>query len=220
MAADDIIDILRPYRDQFKERTLRSGKVKVRIDLTPREGPYLDMSERAILAPVAAAVVEQLRDEIRNVVAPVSEATVEFRRYTATTGRRKFRGWYARRYSGGKIGLMLPQGGTTAMFESGRFLQSLTASITGTRPVRATVNVAANRLDKSTFTASAWSRFTAQLKRWVPSLSPGAVFKKPGVQDAIAGVLADRLARTQAEIKRKTGELRRAVLSLVRSAVG
>lgn len=217
MASDDVVDILKPFRDQFKERVLKSGKRRIRIEITPKEGPYLDFSERAILAPIAAAVLDELRKSIAGVPAVVKPETIGRRKRYAS----QLRGGKVaalRRYAGpGGRGLAMPGSqGDHALGDSGRMLSSIVAGISGTKPVRVTINVAANRLDPSTFNEAEWARYMAQLRRWVPALMPGAVFRTQSVQNAIAGVMGDRLAHVQAEIARKRAEMGRMVLSLVR----
>jgi hypothetical protein len=130
----------------LRSKTSKSGKTRfsIRVEAEP---VIINTNAKALGAEITAAVVEHLRNRVRNISATVSEAT---RRARERAERAVQRGesWATKRYAGGKMGARQPNQSDRLFNDSGRFAESIVGSAASDNSWR--INVAANRLDPQT----------------------------------------------------------------------
>jgi hypothetical protein len=166
--ADPNVTVLNDFSGTtVEERTRKSGKKVVTISM--ESTPILIHHNPLELGrPVAEAIASLAREQMAGIQERVSEATVEYREKVA---RAYDRGapWAVKRYSGGRTGATPPQGSDRMFNDSGRMAKSVTANANKAEGGW-TVNVAANRLDRSSFPGDSFNRMVTRLVELVPVL--------------------------------------------------
>lgn len=127
-------------------KTTASGKTRfgIRIESEP---VFVNVSPKALGAPVANAIAHHLREKMKGIGATASPATIRARK-AAEMAMQAGKSWAMKRYAGGKIGSKPPNISDRLFNDSGRFAESIVASAAKDGTWR--VNVAANRLDPQT----------------------------------------------------------------------
>lgn len=181
------------------------------------DGWVVDVDDKPLVAGVAQAAVAELKAGFAAISQKVKQGTQEWRASAfrnlqgqalerlakdgGQAAKRKFKSWAGKRFSGGRIGLMMPDPSSDSFWtNSGRFIASLAASITGVNPVRATINVAGNRLDPSTFRPGELEALLERVRFLVPVLNPRNLFSTPSVRAAVQTALGAMNARDEQEL--------------------
>jgi hypothetical protein len=192
----DVI-VLNDYAER-RVRTTGAG-TKSRVTLSIKAEPILhDLSETNLGAGPAAAIQAAIQKQIQNITEVADPATILRRRNARRlleggiiqenrAARNTWTGkkWIAEgkghlvgvdglatiaRYSGGRTGAMPPTGSVRLFNDSGRLAKSIFVR-QNPQEENWTINVAANRLDESTFTQAAFMRMLQRLYAHVPVLA-------------------------------------------------
>lgn len=186
--------------NDYAERRVRttSNGTKSRVTLSIKAEPILhDLSETNLGAGPAAAIQAAIIKQIQNITEVAKPATI-LRRQSArqllATGvaadnkaaakTKTAKTWIAQgfkgaigeghatvaRYTGGRLGELPPTGSVRLFNDSGRLAKSILVR-QNTQEENWTINVAANRLDESTFTPAAFMRMLQRLRAHVPVLA-------------------------------------------------
>ncbi len=221
------------YSAKFAERT---GGKKARRTIEVRSEPLLfDFDEVALGAKPAEAIREVLRAGIKGIMQVASRATLERReraKKRLTGGltdrqdafRRRgthYSGAYEKRYSGGRMGLMVP-GQTVRVFnDSGRLAEGL-AVRQNPEDKTFTINIPINRLDPSEFKPGRFEIMLNRLRALVPELADARrLMNHPKVREAIDLSISDMIMK--AEMKQRSlllaraAKRRQAVMQLLRT---
>lgn len=173
--AGDIVIINQPLR----RRESKAGKVRFTIDMQS-EPLIFKLDAKSLGDETANAMAGELRAQVSGITAEAAPATIKARESAArvlsggadvdisktTHGKREVslgrkhltKNWAMERYSGGKLGLMLPNQTRRAFNDSGRFIKGIVAQA---QPKKWVVNVPANRLDPTTGNVDRiWKRLT------------------------------------------------------------
>lgn len=201
----------------FTTRRRKSGKQYTTIDVTA-EPLVHDLDPRKLGAPVAASIADHIRQRIMGISARASDATIA-RRQRATREAAEGQPTAARRYSGGRTGATPPAQSDRLFNDSGRLAKSIVARANGEAFV---VNVAANRLDESTF-GRGFAAMLQRLAQYVPEIaSPRLLMDSIPVRKAITEGKAAMIQKLEARVSELKEErlqsivgVGRAVLSLV-----
>lgn len=196
-----VLDFGAAYAQERSRTTSRGTKERYTIDIKS-EPVSVNLDPRQLGAPVAEAIRDALRAQIEAIEAPASISTLQRRVYAEAAVQRGAR-WAKRRYSGGRTGASKPNSAGTQgrLFnDSGRFARGL--FVRATRDGGAggtaswTVNVPANRLDKSTFSEAQFGDMLRRLGELVPAIAkPGELASIPEVAEAINQVTADAVRK-------------------------
>jgi hypothetical protein len=167
--SDDILAINRG----LESKTSTSGKTRFHIRVVS-ETLAFDMDTKRLVQPVADAMAHHFREQIRNISAQASAATVKARE-AAKRALSKGEAWAAKRYAGGRMGAREPAQSTKLFNDSGRMIESIVATPASDGTFR--VNVAANRLSPETLNGGqgALERIWARLVQLVPSIQDMAI---------------------------------------------
>jgi len=179
MADAEIIILNQPG---LTRRVRTSGRVQFTTEV--KSEPLIHTFDPKTLGGVVAkAIAEELRKKVKAITATVSASTKRARdgylagfvRGTASSKRR---------YSGGRIGSMPPQGGDIAFNDSGRMEKSIQAQ---PRDDSWTISMAANRLDPATAGGElAVQRIYRRLVELVPAFADTKqLFQEQGVREAV-----------------------------------
>jgi hypothetical protein len=204
MAKDDIVVINQPGLEQ---RTSKTGRVRYTIKV--RSEPVIfNLDPKQIGATVTQSIIHHLRERVRNISAQASPATIEWRK-VAAKAYAAGKPWAMRRFSGGRTGATAPTESTTALNNSGRFVNSIVGNASNDGAWR--VNVAANRLDARTADVQ---RFWNRLVELVPEFGdPRRLLESDIVRKGIDRARADMIKKAQAT----TTQLQ---ISIIRSILG
>lgn len=167
-----------------RERTTSAG-TSVRYTVSIEADPLLHVFDAKRLgAGPAMAIAEHLQTRIGAIGVTASPSTLLKRKYARSAMERGAR-WATKRYSGGKIGTLQPDQSDKLFNDSSRLVKGLIAK--PTRDNQWVINVAANRLDPSTFEdgEAGLVRMVARLRELVPEF---------GDANALAGVPVVRQA--------------------------
>ena len=178
-------------------------RVTIEVESEPVVGIFDD---RVLGSGPATALADQLRSELASISERASDATIRYR----TSARKAFRSgkrWATKRYSGGRTGSTPPGDGDRVFNDSGRFAQTIVARLNRTDS-SFTVNVAANRLDNSTFNDLSFRRMTERLRGFLPSLDPRKAARTPRMRSAISESTALLLQKSRNEVDAKRKQLR------------
>lgn len=211
--------ILHDYEGGTLERRTRASG-KSRYTVSYRSRPLvINTDPKALGAGPALAIAEHLRQRILGIAQQASAATMRAR-LSAQAALVRGEAWVRRRYSGGRIGTRPPARSDRLFNDSGRFAESIAARAAGDGY---TVNVAANRLDPTTFNGGepALLRMVARLRALVPEFGDArelanALPVRRAIRDAAAGMI--RVAASSSTVSIQA-ELARAIASELRSAI-
>lgn len=201
----------------FTTRQRKSGKQYTTIDVSS-EPLVHDLDPRRLGAPVATSIADHLRQRIMGIGARASEATIA-RRQRAAREAAEGQPTASRRYSGGRTGATPPAQSDRLFNDSGRLAKSIVARANGEAFV---VNVAANRLDESTF-GRGFAAMLQRLAQYVPEIAnPRQLMDSIPVRKAITEGKAAMIQKLEARVSELKEErlqsivgVGRAVLSLV-----
>lgn len=220
MITQDTI-VLNDFGLARRDRTSSSGKVTSRYTVTIQAEPLVHTyNAKAMGEGPANAIADHLRERIQGIRAMASPSTQK-KRLEAARAFDAGKPWAMRRYSGGRLGPMKPdegEGRAGALFnDSGRFVKSIVAN--PTREQEWVVNIAANRLDPSTFRdgEAGVVAMVERLRQYVPEFGDSAkLMQVPAVREAIAlaadMILVDKLGAAFTKNKRLRADLRRGAL--------
>lgn len=181
MADSPFVAVLLDYRGtSFEERTRKSGKnhVTVSVQSTPIA---VHLDPVALGRPVAAAIAKAIADGIRGIREKASAATILKRKY-AETAFAKGKGWALKRYAGGRTGAK-PPGRRDELFNDSDRLAGGIVAMPNPKEQAFTINVTANRFDRSTFDDASFTRMLNRLYQLVPALQ--RPLEQPAVIDAV-----------------------------------
>lgn len=209
-----------------RDRTLKSGAVKSRYTVEIQSDPLIHVyNPKAMGEGPANAIVDHLRTRVRGIT-KLAKPSTQRKRLQAEQAFREGKPWATKRYAGGRMGPMPPdsaEGRQGALFnDSGRFEGSIVAKPT----VNDTwiINIAANRLDPSTFRdgEAGVNRMLDQLRAEIPEWGDSrAIANLPSVKQEIAlaadMILVNRLGRAYTRNKKLRADLRRGVISALRT---
>ncbi len=168
-----------------RERTTSTGTTS-RFTVSIKAEPLVHVFDPKTLGMgPAMAIAEHLRERVASIGATASPSTQLARKYAATAFAAG-KSYATNRYAGGRIGAMAPNQSPRAFNDSGRFAKSIVAA--PTRDNNWVVNVAANRLDPSTFRdgEAGVNRIFVQLRQYVPEFGDASqLLTVPGVRSAI-----------------------------------
>ena len=196
----------------FSTRTSTSGRQRTTI--VCRSEPLVhNLDPKQLGAGPAVAIAEHLRQRVLGIVARASEATLERRRRAAAAPNLPSN---AARYSGGRIGATPPNQSDRLFNDSGRLAKSIVArAASGDSYV---VNVAANRLDPRSFTASAFAAMLELLKRYVPEIAdPRMLMDSIPVRKAIKDGMRQMIQKQTARIDELRSARAKAIVGIGRS---
>ncbi len=200
----------------FTTRERKSGKQYTTI--TVQSEPLIhDLDPRKLGAPVAVAIAEHIRQRILGITAVASAATLA-RRKRAAVEAAEGQPTAAARYGGGRIGSTPPAQSDRLFNDSGRLAKGIVARANGEAFV---VNVAANRLDSTTFTkAGAFERMLSLLAQYVPEIrDPKRLMDAIPIRRAVKDGMAAMIQKQTARISELREERVRAVVGLVKLAL-
>lgn len=212
--SQDVI-VLNDYA-QKRVRTTSNGTTS-RVTLSIKSEPILhDLSETNLGAGPAAAIAEAIKKQIKNITEYAKPATIARRQRAkrlletgvaednkAQARTKTAKAWIAQgfkgkigeghatvaRYTGGRLGAMNPTTSVRLFNDSGRLAESIFVR-QNTQEENWTINVAANRLDPSTFgSQGAFMRMIERLHKHVPVLANP--LKDEDVLKAIAQGIGD-----------------------------
>lgn len=185
--------ILSDFGDSSLEkrtRTSPAGRTGVRYTVTIKGDPVLNILSSVDLGRgPAQAIADLIQSQIRGIGQRAAEATILKRKYAANALARGA-AWAVKRYTGGRIGTMGPGktggDGDRLFNDSGRLAEGIHVA-QNPREGSWTVNVAANRLDPSTFKGGAFEAMVQRLVSLAPALGGGdAIATAPEFERAVA----------------------------------
>ena len=212
-----------------------SGRSKARRTIEVESEPLLhDFNEDMLGVKPAEAIRNAISAGIKAVAAVASVGTLRRRarakrRMSGAPSphqeayRRRgagYAGAYEDRYSGGRIGTLMP-GQTVRLFnDSGRFADGLSVRQNPTDKVF-TVNVPANRLDPSEFKPGLFDLMLIKLRQHVPVLGDlRKLLEDPKVREAINESIGDLITKaddkSRAKLEAMAAARRRAVLAILK----
>lgn len=195
MAATDI-QVINDYGLTARTRVSNAGnRGKTRYSITIKSEPILvNTDPRALTRQIADATEKIYKERIAAISETAKPATIKARE-SARKAVVQGEAWAMRRYSGGRIGTRVP-GKTDRLFnDSGRLLESIKVGATSKGWV---VNIAANRLDPSTFDGgeAAMAAMVERLRQFVPEWGdPRRLGEHLEFRRALKQSLADALAK-------------------------
>lgn len=206
-----------------RERTTSRG-TSVRYTVSIEAEPLVHVFDAKRLgAGPANAIAEHLRTRMQSIAATAAPATILRRKY-AKSALERGAPWAMRRYGGGRTGVKPPRDSDRLFNDSGRFAESIVAR--ATRDNQWVINVAANRLDPSTFRdgEQGLARMYDQLRQYVPEFGdPAALARVPAVQRAIGEsvdqIFERALGRMYAEREALRAQVRANQLSALRQVL-
>lgn len=183
MADNDspFVAVLLDYRGvSFEERLRKSGKkhITVSVQSTPIA---VHLDPVSLGRPVAAAIAKAITDGIRGIREKASAATILKRKY-AETAFAKGKSWALKRYAGGRTGAKKP-GQRDELFNDSDRLAGGIAAMPNLKEQAWTINVTANRFDRSTFDNASFTRMLNRLYQLVPALQKP--LEQPAVIEAV-----------------------------------
>lgn len=201
----------------FTTRSSKSGRQRVTVEC--RSEPIVhNLDPKQLGAGPAAAIAQHIRDRISGIVARASDATIE-RRKRAAREASEGMPTASRRYAGGRIGSMPPDQSDRLFNDSGRLAKSIVAR--AAQGAEYVINVAANRLDSSTFKAGAFSAMLDRLAQYVPELRNSRLLAESiPVQRAIRDGMAQMIQKQEARISELREARTQAIVGLGRAALG
>lgn len=208
---DDVVDVMAPLMKQFRERFTAKGLRRVSYQIEA-DGLVIDLSGRDLLSRFLEAAMTVIRDEWAGISELPSQATVAFRE-KAAKALAAGESWAKERYSGGRLGTMQPDPSGGLFADSGRTLASLVGRISGGKPLRITIEAAANRFAKMT------EAQLQRLLRLVPSLNPEHLLRQESVATALQEGVDAMTARSVEEIRRRTEQAERRLNRQIAGAV-
>lgn len=171
-----------------RDRTTSTGTAS-RFTVTMKADPVVHVFDPKVLgAGPSLAIAEHLRARVGGIGALAAPSTQLQRKYAATAAAAG-KPWASRRYSGGRTGALPPNQSSRLFSDSGRFAQGIVA---GATPTGWVVNVAANRLDPSTFKdgEAGVNRMFLLLRQHVPEFGDASqLLTVPAVRGAIGDSL-------------------------------
>lgn len=207
----------------FTTRTAKSGRQRVTVECESEPIAH-NLDPRQLGAGPAAAIAEHLRQRVSGINARPSDATLERRKRFAREAA-EGQPTASRRYNGGRIGATPPNQSDRLFNDSGRLAKSIVAraASSATSAGQYVINVAANRLDSSTFKAGAFSAMLDRLAQYVPELrNPRLIADSIPVRRAVEDGMRQMIQKQQARISelrdarvREIVGVGRALLSLV-----
>jgi hypothetical protein len=186
-------------RVEERQRTTGAG-TSSRYTVTMTADPILhDFAQAKLSRTVPDALAALLRRQIEAITAPAAPSTIKSREYAANAFERG-ESWARKKYGGGRIGDMKPNGaptGTGKLFnDSGRFAKSVVA-MQNIEEGTFTINVAANRLRPESFPAGAYDRMIERLRQLAPAWKGGInALQDPALVDAIKTAQAEWIVST------------------------
>ena len=187
-------------------RTRRKERVSIEIIAEPL---LHDFSEHLLGAKPAEAIREHLTAAIKGITAKASTATIRKREQAARAFQRGAK-WATKRYSGGRTGPKPPNQSDRLFGDSNRLAEGLFV-----RENRVdsswTVNVPANRFDRSTFTGAAFENMLNKLRSLVPALQDVTqLLRDPKVDEAIESSIHDIITKASPGDQGRLQQLARA----------
>lgn len=228
-----IINDAEYHSAKFAERT---GGKKARRTIEVRSQPLLmDFDETALGAKPAEAIKEALKASIKGILAVAAQATLERRarakkrlsggiteRQDAYRRRGKhYQGSYEKRYTGGRMGPMMP-GQTVRVFnDSGRLAEGL-AVRQNVQDKSFTINVPINRLDPSEFKPGLFDQMLNRLRSLVPELADGRrLLMNAKVRQALDQSIQDAIMKADMKnrglLLARAAKRRQAIMMLIRA---
>lgn len=193
----------------FTTRTRSSGREHTTIDVRS-EALVHDLDPRKLGAPVAVAIADHLRNRIFGIVARAAQSTLDRRARAAKEPNDPSN---AERYSGGRTGATPPNQSDRLFNDSGRLAKSIAARAAGDSFV---VNVAANRLDRSTF-GKGFDAMLQKLAQYVPEIAnPKLLMDSIPIRKALKDAQASIVKKQQASIEALSDARARALVGLGR----
>lgn len=196
-------------------KTGQRGAARMSIEIVS-EPLVHDFDEIALGRGPAEAIAKVQRQEVEAIQEPVSDRTLETRKYQEAAYQRGA-SWAMKRFGGGRLGDMPPRPGEQRKFNhSGRFAKSIVATENRTEKSW-TVNVAANRLDPRTSRdAGEFAFITAALRRLAPSIGdPASLARNPVVIAAIRDSINDLIVQASKLNERLRADRLRAALGVL-----
>lgn len=177
-------------------RTTSKG-TKSRFTLDVKVDPVIvNLNELALGKLPAEAIRKAIVDGIKAIAQVASPATLLKRKY-AETAIQAGKSWATKRYAGGKIGGMAPNSSDKLFNDSGRLAEGVAVQ-QNQKEGAWTVNVAANRLDPSTFkNRGDYTSMVQRLRDLVPVLKDPLAH--PAVKQAIGKTLEQMLVEAKQE---------------------
>jgi hypothetical protein len=203
--------------------TLASGKQrKARYAIDIKSEPLLmDLDELNLGNVVAEAWAQRIRDQIQGIAVPASKATQAIRA-KAVKALSDGAAWATKRYSGGRMGTLVPNSSDKLFNDSGRLAAgvSVRANMTDSSY---TVNLPANRFNPDTFGAG-YDKMVDRFMRLVPIINPKVALGDEDIEKAISQGVASMIAkaeeRSMASIMRAQAKLRATKLRLLKQVAG
>lgn len=195
-----------------RARTTSAG-TKSRYTVEVKAEPLVhEFSEEKLGEGPATAIAQAIRDQIKAIGQIAKPATLLARQVGKRALERGAR-WATERYAGGRTGAKPPSGAVRLFNDSGRLADSVVAR-QNPKERNWTVNVAANRLDPSTFKSQAdLVAMYERLRELVPAL------KDPLSVDTVVRAIERGIRDVLIREMKRTNDLRieraKAVLSLL-----
>jgi hypothetical protein len=176
--------------------TTASGvRRKPRYTIEIRSEPLLmDLNELVLGGTLAEVWAERIRDNIRGIAIPASEATQAFRE-AAVGALTRGEAWAKQRYAGGRIGAMPPNTSDKLFSDSGRLAVGVHVKQNLT-DASYTVNLPANRFNPETF-GRGYDAMVSKFVSLVPMLDPKKALGDPAIEKAIKQSLTDAMQKLE-----------------------
>lgn len=213
--------VLNEYGLTSRSRTNKKGKTTTRQTIQISAEPLIQNFAALELGKGPSLALAQLvKDQIEAVPAIVKPMTVKSREAaldvmngtSEKTPSPKMRAWIKVRYSGGKIGTVLPKGGDQLFNDSGRLAMiTLQPNRAYTNDAVWEVNVPKNRLDPSTWSGdmASFLAMVERLQKLVPVLGNdrSAIMENKQFVQAIASSVEQIFAANDQRIAGLRGQL-------------
>lgn len=210
----DHVIVLNQGLGELELRTRASGKQRATI-VVRSEPLVINLDPKQLGMPVAAAIVEHLRERVQSITVVARPATLLARKY-AKTAFDKAKPWAMQQFAGGKMGPMAPAQSDRLFNNSGRFEKSITGNASSDGSWR--INVASNRLNEQSAGAAGTRSIWNKLVSLVPEFgNPAMLLNSPKVEAAIKQSLADMIRKERETTGKLTMQLIRSVLDLAKT---
>ena len=197
----------------YEYRAKANGKSRVVIKVRS-ESLIFNLDPKQAGKPVAAAIVQVLREKVGGITQRAAEATLVYRQ-KALKAFVLGKPWAMKRYSGGKTGSMPPARSEEAFNDSGRFAKSITGSASSDGAWR--INVAANRLSGDT--SGGAQRIYDKLVSLVPEFAkPELLMESAVVKDAIGKAMQGMITKKDAMTSPLRLDVLRGIVEVARAA--
>lgn len=197
----------------YEYRAKANGKSRVVIKVKS-EPLIFNLDPKQAGKPVAAAIVQVLREKVAGITQRAADATLVYRQ-KALKAFVLDKPWAMKRYSGGKTGSMPPARSEEAFRDSGRFEKSIVGSASSDGAWR--INVSANRLTGDT---SRGAQFIYdKLVSLVPEFAkPELLMDSPKVAEAIQTAMKTMIVKGQASSSKLAFDIVRGWIEVAEAA--